>query len=107
MLTIVKDNLGILYKPIETDVSHSEQITKRIGDFVQAIYRNPDHKDMQNVYTRHGFENKTSNNVFTYAKDQNGIAKWHIGDWDKVSKDILIKYGKHCSMRSRKKEMMY
>lgn len=84
MLQIIKDNLNILYKPIETDVSQQEQITNRIGEFVQVIYRNPNHKELKNIYTKHDFEQSIKDNVFTYVEE-----KWHIGDWDKVGKDII------------------
>jgi hypothetical protein len=91
MLQIVRDNLSILHKPPETDVPHQEQLCNRIGEFVEAIYRNPEHKELQNVYTKHDFEKLNKNNAFTYEGD---IPSWHIGDWDKVSKDILNKiYG--------------
>jgi hypothetical protein len=87
---LIKDNLGILYRPIETDIPHQEQITYRIGEFVKAIHRNPEHKELKNVYTKHYFEQ--SNNVFTYGVGKRlKTPSWHIGDWDNISKDILNK----------------
>lgn len=100
MLQIVKDNLNILYKPPETDIPHQEQVVNRIGEFVEVIYRNPEHKELQNVYTKHDFKELTENNVFTYIEKN-----WHIGDWDKVSKDILNKiYDALLRTKIRKKE---
>ena len=86
MYKIVQENLNILYRPSETDIPEQEQITNRIGEFVQAIYRNPEHKELQNVYTKQGFEKLDKDNAFTYMDE-----KWHIGDWDKVGQDILNK----------------
>jgi hypothetical protein len=92
MVQIVRDNLNILNRPPETDISYQEQLCNRIGEFVEAIYRNPNHKELQNVYTKHDFEKYTKDNAFTYeAKVEGGPLSWHIGDWDKVSKDILNK----------------
>jgi hypothetical protein len=92
MRQIVEDNLGILYSPIETDIPHQEQITCRIGEFVEAIYRNPEHKELQNVYTKHDFEQSNKNNAFTYGVGKRlKTPSWHIGDWDNISKDILNK----------------
>jgi hypothetical protein len=90
ILRLVQDNLNILHRPPEIDIPHQEQITNRIGEFVEAIYRNSEHKELQNVYTKHDFEKLNKDNAFTYkAKVEGGPLSWHIGDWDKVSKVIL------------------
>jgi hypothetical protein len=84
MIKIVQENLNILYRPAETGISYDEQLRNRIGEFVTAIYRNPKYLDMQGIYTKHGFELMDKDNVFTFDD-----SKWHIGDWGKVSKEMI------------------
>ena len=86
MRTIIAENVEILQRPMEPDVSRQEQLCNRIGDFVSAIYRNPSHKDLQIVYTKHGFSEMCGDNAFTFAE-----GRWHIGDWDKISRTILAR----------------
>ena len=91
MLQIVRDNLDILYRPVAADISHQEQIADRVGEFVQAVYRNPNHKELQNIYTKHNFQDSDRDNAFIYKEDVHGLPQWHIGDWSNVSIDILNK----------------
>ena len=86
IISIVHSRLEILYEPPKTDISLRDQLHDRIGEFVQAIYRNPEHKELQNVYTKHGFHELKKDNAFTYIDNA-----WHIGDWDNISKEILNK----------------
>ena len=105
MLHIVRENLNILHRPMEVDIPPQEQLCGRIGEFVEAVYRNPEHKELQNVYTKHEFEKLNENNAFTYETRDTQTPSWHIGNWDKISKDILRKIYDCLTERYVKKEV--
>jgi hypothetical protein len=84
MLKIIRANIGILSRPIATDIPHKEQLYGRITEFVSAVHRNPEHKELQNVYTKHDFCDLKENNAFIFREN-----KWHIGSWEKFSKNMF------------------
>jgi hypothetical protein len=74
----------ILMQAPEPDISQTEQVKSRIQDLVGSVYRNPDYKQLQNVYVTDTDADK--DNAFQYDE-----GKWYITDWNTLSKELLKK----------------
>lgn len=91
MATILTECLPlILTQPYDEGRPRDDQIKERIQMVVTSIYRNPNHKQLQNIYV---MSEKPTDNAFIYIGNDNDIKckKWKIGDWNVLSKDILNK----------------
>jgi hypothetical protein len=85
MIEILKNEAPrILQREIETDVSQPQQVADRINELVQTVYRNPEYKQLQNVYVADMAADK--DNAFHYDD-----GKWFIRNWDTLSKELLQK----------------
>lgn len=72
----------LLYKDQACDLPRTKQIQDRITELVLSCYRNPDHKELQNVYVTD--PQTTKDNAFVHKE-----GKWIINDWSKINKVIL------------------
>jgi hypothetical protein len=91
MATILSQCLPlILTQPYDEGRSRQNQIKERIEMIVTSVYRNPNHKELQNIYV---LPDKKEDNAFVYNGTPGDIncKKWRISDWDVLSKDILSK----------------
>jgi hypothetical protein len=82
---------GILNLPIREDVPQIIQVQDRIQQIMVACYRNPDHKEMQNVYVLNVQEKRE--NAFVYQE-----GNWKLCDWEKLSIELVQKIRLHASM---------
>lgn len=81
----------ILYLPVREDVPQIIQIQDRIQKIMMVCYRNPKHKEMQNVYVLDA-QNKKEN-AFVYQE-----GNWKLCDWEKLSIELVQKIRLHASM---------
>lgn len=79
ILTKEIEKLGVNENP---DVPYIKQVKDRIIGLVMQIHRNPEQKELQNIYVTDPGQQK--DNAFFYED-----GKWQIGDWDKLNKTIL------------------
>lgn len=99
MIEILKQEAPkILYEEKQSDVSYAQQVQSRIQNLVTSCYRNPDYKELQNVYVTD--PSKPKDNAFIHDE-----GKWNISSWDDVNKKILNKmYNNLVSARIKKRE---
>lgn len=64
------------------DIPYIKQVKDRIIGLVMKVHRNPEQKELQNVYVTD--VEKPRDNAFMYEDN-----KWKITDWDKLNKTIL------------------
>lgn len=78
----------VLQQPMLPGVSRERQIRDRIQSLVTGIYRNPEYKQLQNIYVADEREEKA--NAFTYEGDDDDVncKKWKIGDWSMLRQEI-------------------
>jgi hypothetical protein len=81
----------ILESPVRKDIPKIVQVQDRIQKIMMACYRNPKHKEMQNVYVLDPLTSKE--NAFVY---QNG--NWELRDWEELSIELVQKIRLHTSM---------
>ena len=79
ILTQEIEKLGVDANP---DVPYIKQVKDRIIGLVMQIHRNPEQKELQNIYVTDPGQPK--DNAFFYED-----GKWQIEDWDKLNKKIL------------------
>jgi hypothetical protein len=85
MIQIIKNTaFDILSMDIKSDIPTQKQVFDRLLTIAENVYRNPEYKELQNVYVADPIQDKE--NAFTYDD-----GKWNIGDWNKVSKNLLQK----------------
>lgn len=72
----------ILGADVRVDTSLSKQIQDRIIGLVMKVHRNPEKRELQNIYVTDLTEPK--NNAFVYED-----GKWNITDWNMLNKKIL------------------
>jgi hypothetical protein len=106
MGTILAESLPlILTQPYDEGRPKQDQIKERIQMILTSVYRNPNHKQLQNIYV---VPEKKENNAFVYGGDLQDINcnKWKIGNWDVLSKDLLSKIWNYVDKNKtvRKKE---
>jgi hypothetical protein len=106
MATILAESLPlILTQPYDEGRPRQDQIKERIQMILTSVYRNPNHKQLQNIYV---VPEKKEDNAFVYNGDLRDIncKKWKIGNWDVLSKDILSKIWNYADKNKtvRKKE---
>jgi hypothetical protein len=82
---------GILGLPVREDIPKIIQVQDRIQQIMMACYRNPEHKEMQNVYVMDA--HVANENSFVY-QDEN----WKLRDWEKLSVELVQKIRLHTSM---------
>jgi hypothetical protein len=80
----------ILKKPYDESRSHDDQLAERINLIMMSVYRNPEYKQLQNVYV---IPEKKEHNAFIYNGDSEDIncKKCNISDWDSLGKNMLSK----------------
>jgi hypothetical protein len=90
---------GILSMPVREDTPQISQVQDRIQQIMMACYRNPDHKEMQNIYV---LDTRTSKeNAFVY---QDG--NWKLRDWEKLSVELVQKIRLHASTIKTKNDIL-
>jgi hypothetical protein len=82
---------GILGLPVREDIPRISQVRDRIKQIIMACYRNPEHKEMQNVYVLDTQAEKE--NAFVYQE-----GNWKLRDWEKLSVELVQKIRLHASM---------
>jgi hypothetical protein len=82
---------GILGLPVREDIPKIIQVQDRIQQIMMACYRNPEHREMQNVYVMDAQIAKE--NAFIY---QDG--NWKLRDWETLSVELVQKIRLHTSM---------
>lgn len=82
MLKVIQQKaLDIIKRPQLKDVPYVDQVNKRVCELVELVHRNPEHKELQNLYvtSTHGVDN-----VLVYED-----GGWVIGNWDDKNKEML------------------
>jgi hypothetical protein len=79
---LTREAPGILSAEQQMDVPMVKQIQDRIIGLVMKVHRNPEQKELQNVYVTD--VEKPKDNAFMYDD-----GNWKIVDWDKLNKNIL------------------
>lgn len=80
----------IITQPYDEGRSKQEQVKERIQLIITSLYRNPDHKGLQNIYV---IPEREESNAFIYngsGGDKN-CKEWQVGNWNAVGKSILSK----------------
>jgi hypothetical protein len=80
----------ILKQPYDEGRTHDDQLAERIKTILMRVYRNPEYKQLQNVYV---VPEKKKDNAFMYIGDIKDVEckRWKISDWDTLGKDMLSK----------------
>lgn len=100
LTTVLKKVLpAILEMPVREDVPRVVQIQDRIQQIVSSCFRNPDHKEMQNVYVLD--EELKKDNAYIYQGDT-----WKIQDWDKLGTEMIQKIRMHASKIKTKSDIL-
>ena len=84
---VLPDILGL---PVRDDIPRMAQTQERIQQIMMACYRNPDHKEMQNVYVLD--TQITKENAFVYQE-----GNWKLRDWEKLGVELVQKIRLHAS----------
>jgi uncharacterized C2H2 Zn-finger protein len=79
---LTREAPGILSAEQKMDIPMVRQIQDRIIGLVMKVHRNPEQKELQNVYVTNVEDPK--DNAFMYEE-----GNWKIMDWDKLNKTIL------------------
>lgn len=90
---------GILGLPVREDIPRISQVQDRIQQILMACYRNPEHKEMQNVYVLDAQTKKE--NAFVYQE-----GNWKLRDWEKLSVELVQKIRLHASMIRTKNDIL-
>jgi hypothetical protein len=90
---------GILGLPVREDIPRISQVQDRIQQIMMACYRNPEHKEMQNVYVLDTQIKKE--NAFVYQE-----GNWKLRDWGKLSVELVQKIRLHASMIKTAKDIL-
>lgn len=90
---------AILEMPVREDVPRVMQVQDRIQQIVSSCFRNPEHKEMQNVYVLD--EKLKTDNAYVYQDDT-----WKIQDWDKLGTEIIQKIRMHASRIKTKTDIL-
>jgi hypothetical protein len=72
----------ILNRPRALDVPYVDQMKERVYELVELVHRNPDHKELQNIYVTS--TDKDTDNALVYED-----GGWVIGDWSDRRKEML------------------
>jgi hypothetical protein len=89
----------ILELPVREDIPRVIQVHDRIKQIVSSCFRNPDYKEMQNVYVLN--EELKGNNAFIYQDNT-----WKIKDWSKLGTEIIQKIRMHASRIKTKSDIL-
>ena len=69
--------------PFLTDVPITRQIQNNVTSLIKKLYRGEDNKELQAIYVKD--PDLPTDNAFVYSD-----GKWHIKDWENLSKRILF-----------------
>jgi hypothetical protein len=78
---LLAEEVEKLAADVVPDVSHIKQIQNHIVNMVMKIHRNPNRKELQNIYVTDPEERK--DNAFIYDDG------WKITDWSKLNRIVL------------------